>query len=92
MLEDARVPCGKVNTAREVLDDPHIRARETLVHVDYPGVGKVPIPGVPIKLSETPGKIENPAPGLGAHNKEIYCDLLKYSEDEYDALVQDGVM
>ena len=82
MLEEARVPCGKVKTARDTIDDPQIRARETLVDMDYPEVGTGPLPGVPIKLSETPGGIETPAAQLGKHNEEIYCNRLGYAKKD----------
>jgi crotonobetainyl-CoA:carnitine CoA-transferase CaiB-like acyl-CoA transferase len=92
MLEEARVPCGKVNTARDIINDPHVRAREMLVDVEYPGVGSVPLPGVPIKLSETPGGIETPAAQLGEHNEEIYCSLLGYKDNDLVTLKEEGVI
>ncbi len=92
MLEEARVPCGKVNTARDIINDPHVRAREMLVDVEYPGVGSVPLPGVPVKLSETPGGIETPAAQLGEHNEEIYCSLLGYKNNDLVILKEEGVI
>jgi crotonobetainyl-CoA:carnitine CoA-transferase CaiB-like acyl-CoA transferase len=58
LLEAKRVPCGRVNSVRDLVNDPHLIAREMLVNMQYPGVGAVPQPGIPVKLSETPGKIE----------------------------------
>jgi CoA:oxalate CoA-transferase len=92
LLEEARVPCGKVNTAKQVINDPHIRARETLVDVEYPEAGTLPIPGVPIKLSETPGRIETPAARLGEHNQDIYGNLLGYTSSDLDSLREEGVI
>lgn len=92
MLEEARVPCGKVKTARDIIDDPHVRAREMLVDVEYPEVGSVPLPGVPVKLSETPGGIETPAAQLGEHNEEIYCSLLGYKNNDLVILKEEGVI
>jgi crotonobetainyl-CoA:carnitine CoA-transferase CaiB-like acyl-CoA transferase len=92
LLEEARVPCGKVNTAREVVDDPQVKARQMFVNVEHPGVGTVPVPGIPMKLSETPGSIETCAAQLGEHNKEVYCGMLDYSEDEFKVLEQEGVI
>ncbi len=67
-LEEKRVPCGRVNSTRELVNDPHLIAREMLVTRHYPGVGAVPLPGIPVKLLETPGKIESNALRLGEHN------------------------
>jgi crotonobetainyl-CoA:carnitine CoA-transferase CaiB-like acyl-CoA transferase len=92
LLEEKRVPCGRVNTVRELANDPHLIAREMLVHRYYPGVGEVPLPGIPVKLSKTPGKIETNASRLGEHNKEIYCQLLRYTEKELDSLKHASVV
>jgi len=92
LLENARVPCGRVNTARELVNDPQVKAREMLVNIEYPGIGVVPLPGIPVKLSETPGSIENHAAQLGEHNKEVYCDLLGHKYDELADLKKQGVI
>jgi len=92
LLEKNRVPCGRVNTAREVVNDPHVIEREMLVNVHYPGLGQVPLPGLPIKLSETPGKINTRAPELGQHNEEVYCSLLRYSREDLNSLRHEGVI
>ena len=92
LLEEARVPCGKVNTASDTINDPHVRAREMLVDMEYPEAGSVPIPGVPVKLSETPGGIRTPAARLGEHNEEVYCNLLGYKSEDLVALKEEGVI
>ena len=92
LLEEKRVPCGRVNTVRELVNDPHLIAREMLVNRHYPGVGAIPLPGIPVKLSETPGKIETNAARLGEHNKEIYCQLLHHTQKELDSMRQKGVV
>lgn len=92
MLDEARVPCGRVNTARDVIDDPQVKAREALINVDYPEIGPVPLPGVPVKLSETPGGIETGAARLGEHNNDVYGSLLGYNADELITLKEEGVI
>jgi len=92
LLEEARIPCGKVNNIADIIDDPHIRAREMLVEVDFPGVGLVPLSGVVPKLSETPGKIERRAPLIGEHNDEIYRGLLGFKKEELEKLKKEGVI
>jgi CoA:oxalate CoA-transferase len=88
LLTESGIPAGPVNTVTEAIEDPQIKAREMLVDIDQPGVGKVPVPGIVVKMSETPGKISAPAPLLGQHNREIYHGLLGVSDDligEYKA-------
>jgi len=91
-FDEAGVPCGPVNTIPEVTADPHIRAREMLVEVEHSGVGKVPLTGIPIKFSKTPGNIKTVAPMLGEHNEEVYCSLLGYNLQELAQLKEEGVV
>ena len=91
VLEKARVPCGKVYSIPEIVEDPHVSARNMLVDIDYPDIGSFPTAGVVIKMSETPGSTFK-APAIGEHNEEIYCDLLGKSKDEYEAFQHDGVI
>lgn len=70
LLADAGVPSGRIYTARDILGDPHYKAREMIVDVPEPGLGgeTVPMPGVVPKLSATPGAVTRGAPLLGEHN------------------------
>jgi crotonobetainyl-CoA:carnitine CoA-transferase CaiB-like acyl-CoA transferase len=86
VLQDARVPCGIVNTVDQLLDDPQVKARDMILYADYPGLGKIPLPGIPVKLSQTPGDIQSVAPMIGEHNEEVYCGLLGMSAEELDRL------
>ena len=69
-----------------------IRAREMLVNMPYPGVGTVPLPGIPAKLSETPGKIETRAPRLGEHNEAVCGQLLEFSSEELESMKNTGII
>jgi len=44
--------------------------------VNQPGLGDVPVSGTAIKLSESPGSIQLPSPGVGEHNESVYDELL----------------
>lgn len=81
-LSGASIPCGPVNDVPASLEVPQIAAREMLVDVDYPGIGKVPVPGVTIKLSRTPGKVAKRASFLGEDNESVYGGLLGYGPDD----------
>lgn len=89
---EAGIPCARVNSIPEVAADPHVRARGMLPEVEHPGVGKVPLIGMPIKLSKTPGRIKTPQPMLGEHNEEIYCDLLGYTPEEVAQLKAEEII
>ena len=76
LLEGAGIPCGPINTVDRVLKDPQIQAREMIVEIEHPVAGHLKMPGLPIKLSATPGAVEKPAPLLGQHTEIILQELL----------------
>ena len=81
-LDEARIPCGPVLSAKQVLEDPHIKAMDFLQKMDFPGLkSPIPINTTPVKLSETPGTIRQRTAKLGEHTSEI-LDALGYSLDE----------
>ena len=86
------VPCGPINAMDKVVSHPQVQAREMITRVAHQITGEVEVPGVPIKLSETPGNVDAPAPSLGEHTTEILTDILKMSPDEVANLKQDGVI
>lgn len=86
VLEKAGIPCGPINDVERVVKDPQIKAREMLVELEHPVAGKMKVPGIPVKFSETPGQIENPAPLLGQHTEEILAGMLGFSDNEIENL------
>jgi CoA:oxalate CoA-transferase len=89
ILDNAGIPCGPVNDVPASLNVPQIEAREMLVELDYPGAGKVPVPGVTIKLSRTPGKVAKRASFLGEDNEDVYGGLLGYGPDDLTRFKQE---
>ncbi|MFX1254658.1 MAG: CaiB/BaiF CoA transferase family protein [Promethearchaeota archaeon] len=86
-LEAQRIPCGQVLTMSEVRNHPQLKARGMLnTSFDFSGynVKKATMPNPIIRFSKTPGELTSPVPELGTHNKEIYCDLLGYNEQELE--------
>lgn len=79
-LEAAGLPCAPINTVDKIVNDPHIAARNMIVEVEHPVAGKLKMPGVPVKLSETPGSVHSPAPLLGQHTAEIMKEMLGWDE------------
>ncbi len=91
-LGDIGVPCGPINAMDKVVSHPQVQAREMITRVAHQITGEVEVPGVPIKLSETPGNVDTPAPSLGEHTTEVLTGVLKMSPDEVAKLKQDGVI
>jgi CoA:oxalate CoA-transferase len=88
IMDDVGVPCGPVLDVKEAIEHPHIQAREMMVHCEHPTAGDQYFQGCVVKLSETPGGVETPAPLLGQHNAEIFG----LSELEVRQLSEEGVI
>jgi CoA:oxalate CoA-transferase len=91
-IDGAGIPCGPINTVDRVMKDPQVLARDMIVEVDHPVAGKFKMPGLPIKLSETPGAVESPAPLLGQHTEELLHELLGLSKEEVAKLKEEGAL
>lgn len=91
ILGAAGVPCGACQDTGEILADPHLRARDMIVDVDYPTRGTYQTVGCPIKLSESPAEIIRP-PLLGEHSEQVLAELCGVSPDEARRLRDAGVV
>jgi formyl-CoA transferase len=94
VLEDAGVVVGPVNTVAEVVREPQFQARDMLVpHFDEAIGADVLGPGVVPKLSATPGSVRWAGPPRpGAHNAEVYGELLGLDRQQLDELAATGVI
>jgi crotonobetainyl-CoA:carnitine CoA-transferase CaiB-like acyl-CoA transferase len=89
MPEDTCVTA--VHSLDEVFADPHVRSRQMLVETEHPQAGRVRQIGVPLKFSETPGEIREPAPEFGEHTEKILSQL-GYDREEIGRLRKTGVI
>lgn len=90
--EAGGVPCGRINRAPEMLNDPHFIARDAIVTVDHPVLGPFKMQNVFPKFSQTPGNVRWTGPTLGQHTHEILGQLLGYDGDKLAALTKSGVI
>ena len=81
LLEAAGIPNAPVLTCTKIMEHPQVKHRNSIMFQDYPGVGKYASVAFVPKFStmDTPQKR---APLLGEHNKEIYGDLLGFSDEK----------
>jgi crotonobetainyl-CoA:carnitine CoA-transferase CaiB-like acyl-CoA transferase len=68
------IPAAPLRTPQELFDNPHLNAVGLFETVATPH-GRMRMPGVPVLLSRTPGRIAGPAPELGAHTREVLESL-----------------
>ena len=86
-LTDAGVPCSRINTVEDVLLDPQTAAREMIMDLEHPTLGTIKVPGIPIKMSDTPGSGRRAPPLLGQHQHEVLTEL-GLTPDEIEALAR----
>ena len=90
-MSEVGIPAGPINTVGEILEDPHIHAREMVAELTHPQYGPLRVLGIPIKLSDTPGIVENAPPMFGEHNREV-LQKLGFTEKEVADLESSGVL
>jgi formyl-CoA transferase len=89
----AGVPAAPIYNVAQVSKDPHIAGdREMFIEQEHPKAGKVVVTGSPLKLSGTPVAMRTVAPLLGQDNLEVFSGLLGMSEEEINALKNNGVI
>ncbi len=91
-LHRAEIPCGQVRNIGEVLADPQVLFRGMVQDVDHASLGTIKTTGIPVKLSETPGRLTTAPPLLGAHTEEVLGQTLGMTADEIAKLRADGAL
>jgi CoA:oxalate CoA-transferase len=90
-LRAAEVPAAPVNNLDRAFSEPPVAEREMIVEYDHPDVGRVRLPGNPIKMSGL-GTISKPAPRLGEHTDSVLRELLSLAPDSIAALRASGAI
>lgn len=91
LLEQAGVVAGPIYNMEQVYQDPQVLARNMVIDLEDNDLGKLRHIGIPVKLSETPGRIRNRAPGLGEHSREVLSEA-GYSGEEIAILIDRGTV
>jgi len=91
-LRAAGVPAAPVNNVDGAFSEPPVKERGMIVEYDHPEVGKVRLPGNPIKMSNMSGTISRPAPRLGEHTDSVLKTLLRLSAEEIAGLRENGAV
>ena len=91
LLDAAEVPNSPISSIADIVEEPHVQSRGTLMTVDDPEIGPVMMPAPVPRMSLTPPTVQRPAPLLGEHNAEVYAEL-GLSPADLDALAAAGVI
>jgi CoA:oxalate CoA-transferase len=92
LLRKADVPAAPVNNLDRAFAEPPVAEREMIVEYDHPDVGRVRLPGNPIKMSGVGATISKPAPRLGEHTDAVLRGVLSLSPDRIAALRASGAV
>jgi crotonobetainyl-CoA:carnitine CoA-transferase CaiB-like acyl-CoA transferase len=90
-FDAAGVPVGPVQTIGEALNHPQAKIRNMVVDLEHPQAGPTKALGCPVHFSETPTRIDRPAPMLGEHSRELLKEY-GFDDSEIDGFVASGVI
>jgi len=91
LLEANDIPCGPINDYAQVFADSQVRAREMVVEVDHPTLGRLRTLGSPLKMSGTPPDVRRRAPRLGEHTDVVLREA-GFSDEEIAAMREVGAV
>ena len=91
-LRAAEVPAAPVNNLDGAFAEPPVAEREMIVEYDHPDIGRVRLPGNPIKFAGAGATISEPAPRLGEHTDSVLRELLGLSPDDIAGLRHQGAI
>jgi len=91
LLDEAEIPAAPVNDYTDIAEDPQVIANEYVTEIEDPIHGRIRLPGVTVRLRETPGKVERLGPELGQHTEEVLMELCGYTWDDLAKLREEGV-
>jgi crotonobetainyl-CoA:carnitine CoA-transferase CaiB-like acyl-CoA transferase len=86
------LPCGRIQSVRDVCESPQIQSRDMVLALDHPKAGTIRVTGVPIKLSATPGAVNAPPPLLGEHTAQVLSEWLRLPSTEVKDLQNAGAI
>lgn len=92
ICDEHGVPSGRIFRAPEMIEDPHFKARESIITAQHPVLGDFMMQNVFPRLTATPGNVRWTGAQFAQHNKDVYGDLLGLSEDEMARLEADKVI
>ena len=92
LLEPEGIPCGRINSIDETLNDPQVIHRQMRTQALHSSLGEVNLLGTPLKLSETPGEVRRAPPVLGEDTDQVLREVLGYEDSAIRGLHADGVV
>jgi crotonobetainyl-CoA:carnitine CoA-transferase CaiB-like acyl-CoA transferase len=92
LLSEAQVPCGPINTLDRLFADPQVEARNMVVEIEHPAVGRLHSIGNPVKTPPMPEGPFEPPPLHGQHTDQVLREILGYTVEQIAQLRERGVI
>jgi crotonobetainyl-CoA:carnitine CoA-transferase CaiB-like acyl-CoA transferase len=92
MLHEASVPATRIFTIEDIFNDPHYRARRSIIDAPDQHMGTVAMAGVVPRLSDTPGEVRHAGRDIGQDSQAVLKELLGLSDQRIDELAQAGIV
>ncbi len=92
LLGSAGIPCGPIHDVGQVCRDAQVAARGMIIELEHPRAGRQKMPNTPLKFSQTPIELHEPAPLLGQHTEQVLGEWLGLSTEELAELRKDGTI
>lgn len=92
LCQSHNISIAPINRIDESVNSEQLKARQFFVEIEHPKAGKIKFPSAPYKFTATPWQLKCPAPLLGQHNEEIYCERLGYSQEDLVKLREIGII
>lgn len=90
--KEKHIPLAALNSAEDVVKDRQFVDREFFVDIAHPEAGTVKYPSAGYKFSETPWGVRRPAPLLGEHNEDVYCEQLGFTKQDLVRMGERGTI
>ena len=91
-FEDAGAALAPIYDVEQLVNDPHVQARETITTVPDEDLGELKMQNLMFRLGDTPGAIRFPGRKLGQDTAEVYAQLLGLHADDVARLREAGVV
>ncbi|MBB6284047.1 CaiB/BaiF CoA transferase family protein [Geobacillus subterraneus] len=92
ILDEHGVPVSPILSIKDIFEHPHYQARENIIEVAHPRLGKIKVPGIVPKFEKTPGSVRQLAPDLGEHTEEILQSILGMSAEDIRQLKEKEII
>ncbi|MEW6556378.1 MAG: CoA transferase [Elusimicrobiota bacterium] len=92
IFDDNGIPAGDILSIDKVVEHPQTKARDMIIEMPHPKIGRIKLTGIPVKLSETKGAPQMPPPMLGEHTEEVLKKIIGYNDETIKNLRKENVI